>query len=266
MKHKMKNCTLSIIFFAVSCVLISWFVPCIATLKPSSEPIESAYNTELLAAGPAFSIQRIELYFENRRPDITIQRNYPLKVFADIKYAGAGLFQGYWEVDGRVLSFVNQHLISGQIVTLESPQIPPLPTFDPGSHVVRFVITNPSESILMPSILYFVMPSEFKGKYITVKLILPKNKDVLEYAPVKFDWEGFDKNTVYSIQLFKDNEPKPVFSICVFETFYTLPESVIDRIFIPGEQYFWKIKGCSSESNIGESETREFTFKKRNSR
>jgi hypothetical protein len=265
--HFSRKCDFfSIPLFAALCVLLSWLVPCLTSfspsLKPTSESINEVSEAGLQAAVPVFSIQRIELYFENRRPDITVQREYPLKAFADIKYTGSGLFQGYWEVDGKALSYVNQHIISGQIVTFESPQIPPLPTFNPGSHIVRFVVTNPSENIPIPSALYFVMPSEFKGKYLAVKLISPKDKAVLEYAPVKFDWEGFDQNTIYSIQFFKHGESKPVFSLCVFEPLYTLTESVLKRNFISGEKYYWRIKGCSAESNLGESETREFNFKK----
>jgi hypothetical protein len=220
-------------------------------------------NQTVLAAAPAFSIDRIALYFENRRPDITVQRNEPVKVFADIKYTGSGLLRGYWEVDGRILSYVNQHLISGNTLTLQAPATPLIPTFDPGTHVVKFVITNPGKTVPMPSIVYFVAPSDYAGKSIVIKTLSPKDKSVIEYASVTFAWEGFQTEASYSIQ-FYDNpkDEKTLFSMCVLGTSYTLSKDVLKMIFVSDRKYYWKIKGCSADNDYGESQLVEFTFRK----
>jgi hypothetical protein len=218
---------------------------------------------ELSAASPAFSISRIALYFENRRPDITVQRNVPVKVFADISYSGSGLLQGYWEVDGRILSYVNQHVISGNALTIQTPQIPPMPTFDPGTHVVKFVITNPTKTVPMPSIAYFVTPSDYAGKSIVIKTVSPKDKSVITYAPVTFTWEGFQTDASYSIQFYDSPEQgKPIFSLCVLGSSYTLSGDALKMIFVPNRKYYWKIKGCSVDNDYGESYLGEVTFKK----
>lgn len=218
---------------------------------------------KLLAAGPVFSINRIALYFENRRSDITVQRNQPIKVFADIKYTGSGLFQGYWEVDGRILSYVNQHLISGNTLTLQAPQIPSIPTFDLGTHVVKFVITNPVKTVPMPAIVYFVAPSDYAGKSIVIKTLSPKDKSVIEYVPATFAWEGFQTDASYSIQFYDSpKQEKTLFSMCVFGNSYALSKDVLKMIFVPDKKYYWKIKGCSSDNDYGESQLGEFTFKK----
>ena len=218
---------------------------------------------ELSAAAPAFSINRIALYFENRRPDITVQRNEPVKVFVDIKYTGSGLLQGHWEVDGRILSYVNQHLISGNTLTLQAPATPLVPTFDPGTHVVKFVITNPVKTVPMPAILYFVAPSDYAGKSIVIKTLSPKDKSVIEYAPMKFAWEGFQIEASYSIQFYDSPKAeKPVFSLCVLGSSYTLSGDALKMIFVADRKYYWKIKGCSSQNDYGESHLAEFTFKK----
>jgi hypothetical protein len=218
---------------------------------------------ELSAAAQVFSINRIALYFENRRPDITVQRNEPVKVFADIKYTGSGLLQGHWEVDGRILSHVNQHLISGNTLTLQAPATPLIPTFDPGTHVVKFVITNPVKTVPMPAILYFVAPSDYAGKSIVIKTLSPKDKSVIEYAPVLFAWEGFQKDASYSIQFYDNPKAeKPVFSLCVLGSSYTLSGDALKMIFVPDRKYYWKIKGCSADNDYGESQLGEFTFKK----
>jgi hypothetical protein len=218
---------------------------------------------ELSAASPAFSINRVALYFENRRPDVTVQRNEPVKVFVDIRYTGSGLLQGHWEVDGRILSYVNQHLISGNTLTLQSPQTPSIPTFDPGTHVVKFVITNPGKTVPMPSIVYFVVPSDYAGKSILIKIISPNDKSVIEYDSVVFAWEGFQTDASYSMQFYDTPKAeKPVFSLCVLGSSYTLSQDVLKMIFVPNKKYYWKIKGCSADNDYGESQLGEFTFRK----
>lgn len=218
---------------------------------------------DLSAAAPAFSINRIALYFDNRRPDITVQRNAPVRVFADIKYTGSGLLQGYWEVDGRILSHVTQHLISGNTITLQTPATPLIPTFDPGTHVVKFVITNPLKTVPMPAIVYFVAPSDYAGRSIVIKTISPKDKSVIEYAPVPFAWEGFQTEASYSIQFYDNPKAeKPVFSLCVLGSSFTLSGDALKMIFMPDRKYYWKIKGCSSQNDYGESHLAEFTFRK----
>jgi len=215
-------------------------------------------------AGAEFDIKRIEIYFENRRAEITIERNYPnLKAYADIRFVGSGLLHGYWEVDGRVLSHVDQHLTFGRMVTLQTPEIPSLPTFDTGSHIVRFVITNPVTEIPLPSIIYFVTSAEFKGKQFSIKLISPEDEAALKYSPVKFDWEKLSTATLFLIQFFDNPTSKPIFSAYAKDASYALPEIVFKKIFSPGRKYYWKVEGFDSENNnIGESGTWSFSFGK----
>ncbi len=216
-------------------------------------------------AGADFDIKRIEMYFENRRAEITIDRNYPdLKAFADIRFVGSGLLQGFWEVDGRVLSTVNQHLTFAGSITLQTPEIPTLPTFDPGSHIIRFIITSPVTEIPLPSIIYFVTSAEFEGKRFSIKLISPEDDSVLEYLPIKFGWEKLNTTTLFLIRFFDNPSSKPIFSAYAKDAFYALPEIVFKKIFSPGQKYYWKVEGFDSGNNIiGESSTWSFSFRKR---
>jgi len=213
-------------------------------------------------AGADFEIKRIELYFKNRRPEITVDRSFPkLRAFADIRFVGSGFLQGFWEVDGRMLSHVDQHLTYGASVTLQTPDIPPLPTFDTGSHIVRFVITNPVTDLQLPSILYFVTAEEDPWKPVNIVLLSPVNYSLIEYAPVKFEWEKLDKTPLYLIQFYGKPESAPVFSAYVKEGYYTLPDIALKGIFLPGQKYYWKVSGFDAENKvIGESETWNFTF------
>ena len=108
----------------------------------------------------SLEITRVELYFENHRAEITTERNFPrLKAYALVRSTGSGLLQGYWKVDNQILSQVSQQVTAGQTVILETPEVPPLPTFNPGTHQVRFEITSPSTTIPLPRALYFVTPA-----------------------------------------------------------------------------------------------------------
>jgi hypothetical protein len=171
--------------------------------------------------------------------------------------------QGFWEVDGRVLSTVNQHLTFAGSITLHTPEIPPLPTFDPGSHLIRFIITSPVTEITLPSIIYFVTSAEFEGKRFSIKLISPEDDSVLEYLPIKFGWEKLNTTTLFLIRFFDNPSSKPIFSAYAKDASYALPEIVFRKIFSPGRKYYWKVEGFDSENNnIGESGTWSFSFGK----
>lgn len=210
-----------------------------------------------------FEIKRTELYFENRRVETTVERNHRgLKAYADIRFVGSGLLQGYWEVDGRVLSTVNRHLAFGASVTLQTPEIPPLPTFDTGFHTVRFAVTSPVTNIPLPSIRYFVLPKEIKGKPGAIRLLSPENGAEIDYSPVKFQWEKRSGTALFFVQFFEHTDSNPVFSAYTKDPAYTLPETVLKGIFSPDKKYYWKTTAFDSENNItAESEVRSFSFK-----
>jgi len=231
---------------------------CQVIVPPETATIQVAVTTE---AGAEFSINRLQLYFENRRAEITVKRNQPgVKAFVDIRYTGSGLLQGHWDVDGRILSYVNQHLVYGRQVTLESPNIPALPTIDTGTHIVRFIITNPTSTVTPPEAIYFVTAEEYAKK--PINLISPKDKSELNYTPVTFKWEGKDQPITYLIEFLEEEGQKPIFSAYTKRAFYTLPPPVLKSVFSPGESYFWRVKGFDEGNKIvGESPEFQFTFK-----
>jgi hypothetical protein len=115
------------------------------------------------AEGTGLKIERMSIYFNNDRPEITVKRNYPLKAYVEIGYSGYGLLIGQWEVDGEFLTHVNMTISSGYRVIIESPDIPQIPTFVSGTHRIRLVITNPSPGLSFPTAIYFVTTDEWKG-------------------------------------------------------------------------------------------------------
>lgn len=106
-------------------------------------------------------INRINICFSNGREEITVKRNYPLKVYAEIGYSGVGILEGHWEADEEFLTKAIKTISSGDRLIIESPEIPHVPTFVSGTHRVRFVITKPSLAIKVPFATYFVTTDEW---------------------------------------------------------------------------------------------------------
>ncbi len=220
-------------------------------------------SAALISEAAEFRITRLQLYFENKRAEITIKKDLPsLKAYADIRFTGSGLLKGFWEVDGRILKNVNRHIItSDRSITVETPNAPPLPTFETGTHRVRFVITNPSQDIPFPEAIYFVTAKKFK-EIFPVNLIYPNNKSEVDYSPLTFRWETEEKTVTYLIAFFKEDDEKPVFSAYTKKAEYRLPLTVLKGIFAPGRSYFWSVKSFDTDNNkAGESPVYRFTFK-----
>jgi hypothetical protein len=216
-------------------------------------------------AAADFRITRMQLYFQNRQPVITIKRNdTTLKTYAEINYVGSGLLQGYWEVDGNFLSNVIQTITSGTTVTIGSPTPPLLPTYSSGSHRIRFVVTKPSQDIPFPEIRYYVAaeepkPAEVK-KLTPLSLLFPHNKGVISYAPVTFLWATRETGiAAYFLEFYFKDEEKLLFSAYTKNPSYSLPETILKTFFSPGKTYAWKVKGFDTFNNVA-TESTLFTF------
>jgi hypothetical protein len=115
------------------------------------------------AAQSAFALTRVELMFQNGRGDITVPLRYPaLQAYAILHFSGTGVFQGAWEVDGRLLSSVIEPVAFGEMLILAAPRIPPLPMFEPGLHRVTLKVTSPKPPFKIPEISYFVTAEEYE--------------------------------------------------------------------------------------------------------
>jgi len=212
-------------------------------------------------------ITGMQLYFQNHQPVVTIKRNDPaLKTYADINYVGSGVLQGYWEVDGNLLSNVIQTITSGSAITIESPAPPILPTFSSGSHRIRFVVTKPSQNIPFPDISYYVSTEEPKTvevkKLTPLNLLFPYNNGVVNYAPITFLWATREAGVAtYFVEFYLKDKEKTLFSAYTKNPNYSLPETILTTFFSPGKTYLWKVKGFDTVNNvIGESALFTFTM------
>ena len=205
------------------------------------------------------NITSIRLYFENKRAEITVKRKQPgLKTFADINFTGKGLFKGYWQVDDRIISYVNKNLIYGKSLTIATPDMPSLPTFSEGTHVVKFIIQNPVMDIEFPKALYYVTPGE-TTQLVTINQMEPFDLAVLEHAPQTFRWMGTKSLAAYLVEFMEEENGSPMFLAYTTQTEYTLPAAALKHYFTSPQPYFWRVKGFDQQNNIaGESGIRSF--------
>ncbi len=233
-------------------------------VKTMASPVTITAEAEITItteAGAPLNITRMQLYFDNRRAETTVKRNDPsLRAYVDIRFTGSGLLEGYWEVDGRLLSNVKRHIVYGRTVTFETPKAPPLPTFETGTHILRFVLTSP-EGVPVPEAIYFVTAEEFIRTF-SISLISPENKAEIEYRPPVFEWESAEGVAAYLLEFYDAREEKPVFSAYTRKEEYVVPARIFGKIFHPGRTYRWQVKSFDETGSVlGVSLLREFTLR-----
>lgn len=211
----------------------------------------------------AFSLKRIELYFDQvqRQNEVMVQRNHRgLKAYADIYYNGSGILNGYWEVDGLIIERVNRFVPTGGKVILATPSVPDLPTFDPGYHIVKFIVIAPEMSFEVPEMVYWVKGTD---EPIKRSLVLTNPADGADIpTDFSFTWDKMEKAAVYLISFAKGEDKTICFSALTRDTSYRIPSSILAEYFTAGEKFLWSVKGYDTENNIiAESGIRRFHFK-----
>lgn len=210
-----------------------------------------------------FRVTRLELAFENNRPEITIQRNAPgPKLKAKIKYAGMGFLKGYWEVDGFKRHQVFKRLHAGHSIEVPYPAIPSLPTFTPGSHRVRFVITNPEMNITFPTAIYFVETREHLAQS-NIHLIYPSDKATLPFEPLNLSWKPSQQAVLYLVSMYTEKEGEPVFNAYTKRPSYRPNPALFSSRFLPEKEYYWQVSGFNKDNDMtAQSKKRKFYLDK----
>ncbi len=208
-----------------------------------------------------FNIDRIELRFENNRSEITVNKNSPVPgLYAKIKYSGSGFLKGYWEVDGFKKSYVFKHLTVGPIARIKYPKIPPLPTYRPGNHRVRFIITHPSMNITFPRAFYYVTNEEDISRY-PIRLVSPEDRTTLPYAPVRFEWQPVKRADFYQLALFSEENKEAVYAAFTPKGEYELKAKTVKSRMLDDKKYHWQVTGFNNQDKaVAQSEKRWFKF------
>jgi hypothetical protein len=236
------------------------------------------------SAGP-FSLVRMELSFlhPDQEPSrgrmiksstpgrITVPRHTrDLKVLAKLTYNGTGMLRAQWRVDGQVLGFVSQHLPPGRRhVTLESPDTPPMPTFDTGRHRVELEILDPAVEFDEPIIDYYVVRDRNSELQKPIRLVsptelarLPVHKDAFK-GPL-FRWGPLEGASVYVVELHNartlgEGRNQPVLTARTRDTTYSLSSFDLLKL-IPSTSYAWRVMAVDGDFVIGKSGSRAVSF------
>jgi hypothetical protein len=229
----------------------------------SGAAISTGPNPAIMIQGvkKGFEISRIRLYFENNRPEITIKRNQkPPKLFVKIDYSGERHLKGYWEIDGTRRSYVFKYLTKGPSVTLQYPDVPPIPTFKYGTHNVRFVITDPAMDINFPYGIYFVASDE-KEELAAILLLQPAEGEEIVYEPLIFKFKPVSKASVYLVSIFSVANEKRIFAAYTRQGEYQLRLNILKSRMKPGDTYIWNVVGFNDNNEvIAESLPSAFSF------
>ncbi len=206
-------------------------------------------------------INRIQLYFENNRPEVTININQKSpKLFAKIDFSGTGYLKGYWEIDGTRRGYVFKHLAKGPSVVLEYPAVPPIPTFKHGTHNVRLVITDPAMNINFPYAIYFVT-SDTEKKLTVIPLIQPFEGENIVSKPLVFKWRPVNKASFYLISIFSKTKQEHMFSAYTRQNVYKLRLNILNDRMQSGDEYIWNVVGFNDQNDvIAESIPSVFSF------
>ena len=220
--------------------------------------VEPALNK---ATAGVFKVTRLQVYFANQRAETVVEKNSPsLKAYADLSIEGTGLLQGFWEVNGRVMANVTRHIATERsTITLETPDLPGIPTFESGPHRLRFVLTSPALTAILPEAIYFVAGRSVKP--LAMKTTGPAPDSVVPYGPTIFRWAASEGSSAYLITFFSTEE-KPVFSAYTRDLDYKLSKVILENTFVPGQEYFWKVVSFGEGQNrLGASDMNKFKFK-----
>ena len=205
----------------------------------ASEPVGSPTPTGI-------SIEYMQLYFDNNQPKISVARNTrDLRAHAELRYSGSGLFQAYWEVDGRIIERINRHLLDGDTLKLSTPDYVTLPTFRSGPHRVRLVVTAPAVSPgLIPQAVYFVSD---RAPVPELELVAPPvNTRIEPGTDIEFSWRASVPSPGYLLQLI-DARQQIVFSAFSSQPDYMMKQAVAANVLDPDAEYQWQVSALDKQ-------------------
>ena len=232
------------------------------------------------SAGP-FSLVRMQLVFENleerekdqtnlERGRVTLpQYSEAWVAKACLTYNGSGLLRAQWRVDDQIIGYVNQFLPPGRRrVTLESPAVPGLPTFDTGRHRVQLEILNPAPAFDEPGVFYYVTPQRMPSLE-DIPLLAPEDRARLaartdSFQVPAFQWQALEGRHTYlftlrPVQPFQGSEPSPSIKALTSGGSYLLSRLDRDKLGydVP---YAWTVRAYAEGKLAGESRERTVYF------
>jgi len=104
-----------------------------------------------------FSIAMLRLRWEDGGIEAAVpQGAAPLVAYLDLKCEGTGAFLAQWTVDGVAVATLTRQVAFASALTVDSRDLPSLPTTELGEHQVSLRILSPPVTFQVPVIRYFV--------------------------------------------------------------------------------------------------------------
>jgi hypothetical protein len=205
------------------------------------------------AAAP-FGVRRVMIFFEGNLGQVIVPLHQEkLTAFATVWYTGTGLLTGDWRVDDRVLSTFSTPVFFGESVTLTSPV---LPTFEPGSHLVRLTLTAPQVPFAIPDISYAVQPFAQ-----SIRLIAPAEGSDVPTGDLAFSWEVSGNAPAFRLEISPGEAQEPLFKALTRKPSFRLSPDVTQGWPVD-TRLLWKVIGEDGNGQrIMESPWGSFRFK-----
>ncbi len=213
--------------------------------------------------GGELSLSQATLTFNNGTTFRTVPKNEELTATARISVNGSGKFRAVWEVGDstggssffRPIETVNRTLAGKRFLVLESPK---LPTSVTGRYEVRLRITDPGNTLDIPTLSYFVTDGDAGEAGVPRVAVTAPEMNAAIGRDTPFKWQSHNTAVAYRLQVLDKSNGSPVASQMVKGNESALSAFVIGQLQAPAV-YLWRVLAIDDKGNVvGASEPRSF--------
>ena len=203
-----------------------------------------------------------------KTPRATVPRNSTrLRAVADVQYDGGGTLRGVWKVDGQIIGYATEELYRGiDTASIESPPVPPLPTFASGRHSVTFEIEDPPPGFDEPVIFYYVSERTGGGGIAAELILIEPAPNAVVAMPTGsandpvFSWQPYPQPVVYRFEIVSPLNPKvAVVEAMTDHTRYDLTRFYADNLQA-NTDYLWRVVALAGGTPVAASSYRAIVF------
>lgn len=214
------------------------------------------------APDTSLAVQRISLRFADGAATAVVAEGASLRAVAELGFARSGMVRGEWRVvepaflrgggAGRVLAVVQQPLASpgSGYQRLVSP---PLPTLQPGLHLVAFAVTEPAAVIEVPVLRYMVRAAPGTALETAVAPLVargPVAGGPLTPASV-FTWVPVAGAEAYQLSFYASGAEEPVAGKLVPADRNRLSPSAMTLEHLEhGRRYAWQLEALDRDGRV----------------
>ncbi len=140
-----------------------------------------------------FGVAMLRLRWADGGVDAAVPQGFsPLVAYLDLKCQGTGQLLAQWLVDGIAVGTLTRQVAFASTLTLDSRDLPSLPTMELGEHQVTLRFLSPSVTFEVPTIRYFVRVA--RGEPPRVEAVTPSVLHVGTEAELQISGTGFTED------------------------------------------------------------------------